>query len=346
MNFYEFYNLLEMGMANISHENSEVITIRKGSKKTDDDGYGPTGWSGSPIYITIYKDSSLNDIIVSAEVLPVIGTKYYNLHINASHDYIGKGYGPLLYEVAIEYVTLKKGSLIPSIAASTAFEDKTRGGGTGSTSEQAANVFKKFYNRSDVEKKPLETNNPEIKEYYEETPWLFSSYQKQPTTIQNLKTNKKLFIDQEINKIHDFIHSDNLKLSDNSKDEDMQELVKNFIERNPELKSRYEDLISKREHKEIQKLENLIYAYIRRFFQIKDQDYVKEKNIIKYSWKNLVDIVDYRGNKKLFGDEEHTASSIAQNNLSRQTNKNLPGGRGEVQQLLPLDQGSHNVYQR
>lgn len=305
-----FKIFLEMGMKSISSDNKEIVTIRDGNTIRSTTNLEKT-LNFNPIYINIFKDSSQNELVAKCEVFPVLGTKYYQLHI-----FSNKGYGPLLYDIAIEYVTLKGKSLIPSTSAGIFFADNSLGFG-GATSDEASEIYKYYYEkRHDVIKTKIKYDKSNIKFDTEEmsnTPWLFCAYSKDPVTINALKAYKKIFINQEINKSHDFIRSDGFRFA--LADRDMEDLIDYYIDNTPELQNKYEvtarDYYRKdrpfskkmlhligRENSE--KLINLVYTYIRRFFQIKNQDYVKEKNIKKYTWKELVDLVDYRQNKKLF----------------------------------------------
>lgn len=269
-----------------SHDlNSEVVVIENNNQE---------------IYISIYKDSSLSENIVSAVLYKVEG--YFGIHIETKQDYIGQGYGPLLYDIAIEYATMKGKGLISSSAASELFNI------SGSTSEDAERVYNYYYkNRQDVKKTPLVTNN-----MIDLPPHLSCVYQKSPEKINELKKNKRLFVDKEVDKIHDFIHSDVKYDRAYYKSGKMEDLIKHFIVKTPELNSQLNKISRQRDGivsdefhlfgEKYNKVSNLVYNYIRRFNQIKDQPYVKEKNITKYSWKQLMAIADYR-KTDLFGEQ-------------------------------------------
>lgn len=84
-------------------------------------------------------------------------------------------FGPLLYDVAIEYATIKGGGLT---------SDRY-----GSVSTHASDVWEKYYNdRSDVKKTPLPND---MRREHDTHPSSFL-YKKDPVRINNLKASGKL----------------------------------------------------------------------------------------------------------------------------------------------------------
>jgi hypothetical protein len=288
-----FYGWLisEMGMKNPQDLNSEVVTIQNNKKN-------------GQIFISIYKDTSLSENIVSAFLYKV--EQYFGIHIQTKEDYISQGYGILLYDVAIEYATMKGQGLVSTAAARLFKDAKVRGNHhMGATSNQAARVYEYYYEkRPDVKKIPIKTNSDNSIL----PPYLLCIYQKSPEKINELKANKKLFINKELNKIHDFLHSDVEYEIPYYSSGNIEKFISHFILKSPELNSQLQkksrrNLLSP-DPDEIEEkfvlfgekyneIHNLVYNYIRKFYQIKDQPYVKEKDVTKYSWKDLKAIVDY-----------------------------------------------------
>lgn len=122
-------------------------------------------------------------------------TNYWNMHIHMRDNYLHTGYGPLLYDIIMEYVThYKKSILVPSVANNQ-----------GGTSDFASNVYKYyFYKRPDVVKyenlidipdKIYDwRNGEEVELSKEEYPWLFCGYSKELDHIPRLLSTNSLVI--------------------------------------------------------------------------------------------------------------------------------------------------------
>lgn len=300
MNFYSLFN--EMGKRNIRNTNPEIVHISTHCS-------GLECSTDNSVNLSIYSDTTLSKIITTISLEFNNELKLFNPHSKTLNEYIGKGYGPLLYDIAIEYSTLNGKGLISSRAAGYLFKSPR------DTSPAAEHVYKFYYeNRDDVKKTLLNhIDYPEIdKEDILKSPHLFCVYSKPPVKINYLKKRNKLFYNDEINKVNNFTNIEIKRPYLISHDD--YDLINYFIDSDEDLSNEYTPsrkyIVNKwnsigrlRTSQEIserkKEIENLVYAYIRRFLQIKDNDNIKEKDINKYTWKELVKTVDYHG-KSLF----------------------------------------------
>lgn len=111
----------------------------------------------------------------------------WTIHSKITPDYRSQGYGVLLYDICIEYITSKFNGMTMS----------TYGNGAGSTSEVASNIWKYYFtNRNDVEiYKNTGRRDPEEGPYNIQTsPWLWSGFKKKLKVIPTLQQNKILKI--------------------------------------------------------------------------------------------------------------------------------------------------------
>jgi hypothetical protein len=112
------------------------------------------------------------------------GMSFWTPHTKAEH-----GYGPFLYDLAIEYATLIGSGVVPAT-----------GIGQGINTEESSAVWKYYYeNRSDVEHKPLPAehrghryNQDTIDAQFRAMPWLFMIYTKPPIFLTQLKEQNRI----------------------------------------------------------------------------------------------------------------------------------------------------------
>lgn len=122
------------------------------------------------------------------------GKKTWNIHAGMRAEHQGKGFGPLLYDIALEFITNYKNSIVLS----------TYGNGEGSITSRAENVWKKYYlDRKDVKhidnigsKKDIDgfMNFPDEERSPKNTPWLWAGYTKELSIIPKLINQKVLTI--------------------------------------------------------------------------------------------------------------------------------------------------------
>ena len=120
----------------------------------------------------------------------ITNKRIFNMHVNSNQQYIGTGYGPLLYDIMIEFASKHGPGLISSVGA-----------GEGVTSPAAEKVYKYYYEkRNDINKQALPQEYIQQLPSYsfqrtppEEYPWLFCIFSKKSQPIINeLKQQKKL----------------------------------------------------------------------------------------------------------------------------------------------------------
>jgi len=97
---------------------------------------------------------------------------YWTIHPNAT-----SGWGPLIYEIGIEYATLHGKGMVPASGISSLY-----GYHMADTPASTA-VWRRFYERSDVQHTLLIDRQP---------PWLYCLYTRPPITFTQLKFNDKL----------------------------------------------------------------------------------------------------------------------------------------------------------
>jgi len=150
-----------------------------------------------------FQNSSMPYGLISMDLEVQMAQEFPCLHaLMVAYSDAARGWGPLLYDVAIEVATLKAGGLVCDRSI---------------VSKDAYNVWDKYNSqRSDVEKLQLDDedgtltpNDPDddclqsiAHEYEEKTgiPWkespLSKLYRKPPTTITALKNSGRLMLDQ------------------------------------------------------------------------------------------------------------------------------------------------------
>lgn len=156
--------ILERAVINLSDLPEKTkITIKK--SKYYDEGYE-------------LKMFIQNVPMAALEIVRPHGSSYWNIHAGMNKELQGKGFGPLLYDIAIEFIT----NYLKGIAIST------YGNNAGGTSERAQNVWRYYYKeRKDVKKIPNIgsrrdhygfNNFPDESLNPKDTPWLWAGYQK------------------------------------------------------------------------------------------------------------------------------------------------------------------------
>lgn len=98
---------------------------------------------------------------------------YWTIHPTAHV----KGWGPLVYEIGIEYATQNGKGLVPATAISKLY------GLPMSDTQQSANIWDKFYKRADVRHEVLTDIGP---------PYLYCVYTKPPEILKQLEATGKL----------------------------------------------------------------------------------------------------------------------------------------------------------
>ena len=108
-----------------------------------------------------------------------VAPKVWTVHNNAQH-----GWGPLLYDLAIEYATKNGGGVIPATGAKA-----------GMNTPESNSVWKYYYEkRSDVNHKPIQIDDDE---YPQENPWLFQLYTKYPQHLDALRRDGRLLTQEQ-----------------------------------------------------------------------------------------------------------------------------------------------------
>lgn len=104
----------------------------------------------------------------------------FSWHSDAPH-----GYGPLLYDIAMEFATLKGGYLV-----SHALFNRLNNSAGQDPTEEAEKIYEYYYNkRNDVAKRECPSNL--IKKFnflqeYQEKPYMYQLYQKKPDVLTQL----------------------------------------------------------------------------------------------------------------------------------------------------------------
>ena len=144
--------------------------------------------------ITIFEKPSKEIIrgVFSYESPLAVSSKkrIFNMHVSSNQQHIGAGYGPLLYDIMIEFASAHGPGLVSS-----------EGGGEGHTTPEAERVYQYYYERrQDVEKEMIPQdyidNLPPYVTRYKNPdthPWLFCIYTKRDQSIINaLKSQNKI----------------------------------------------------------------------------------------------------------------------------------------------------------
>jgi hypothetical protein len=116
------------------------------------------------------------------------------MHVGTIQEYQGKGFGPLLYDIALEFITNYRNGIMLS----------TYGNAEGPITPRAENIWKQYYlNRNDVDKiddlgikKDINgfMNFSDEKRSPKNTPWLWAGYTKKLNVIPKLIDQKILEI--------------------------------------------------------------------------------------------------------------------------------------------------------
>ena len=180
VNFKTFFYLKEMAMKSTNHMDNKYIVIHK------NETYKNTT-------IILYKKPHreiLNIMLYSSRIFNNVFCCHAG-HSKNNKNYIGSGYGPLLYDIAMEYATSKGKGLMSST-----------GGGIGDTSELAENIYKYYYNnRNDI------TKNTIYEEFFgsgdirlSNAPWLRTIFYKPNHSIIDFLQNKNkiIFTDKDL----------------------------------------------------------------------------------------------------------------------------------------------------
>jgi hypothetical protein len=182
MDFKEWLKLNEMPMFNpqtLGDQKFVIVDQRK-------EDYIP---------IILYKSKSLKDKIGTCNLVQCPrGTKYWTCHQSVAEWYVGAGYGPFLYDLAIEYATMHGNGIVPA----TGFD-------CGMNSEFSDKVWRKYYEkRPDVEKHSItdalgKNKNHWIESEYRSNepnskPWLYTCYSKPPIFWHQLLKDGRLEI--------------------------------------------------------------------------------------------------------------------------------------------------------
>lgn len=127
------------------------------------------------IHIELYKDKRLKRY-VSKLVLMNLGD-IWTPHQSTSQFYKHQGYGPLLYDLAIEYATTQGSGVVPATGSSY-----------GSNTPDSEKVWKYYYERrSDIQKEPYSQHPQREPSLLKQKPWLFTIYRKKPIYLTKLK---------------------------------------------------------------------------------------------------------------------------------------------------------------
>jgi hypothetical protein len=100
-----------------------------------------------------------------------------------AHCYAPQGYGPLLYDLAIEYATEHGEGLVPAT-----------GSGHGANTTNSDYVWKRYYeSRNDVEKVPYEGGGYRTRSTADiQRPWLYCVYSKKPVFLSRLREQGRI----------------------------------------------------------------------------------------------------------------------------------------------------------
>lgn len=139
-----------------------------------------------------YEGDMLSDVFGDSSLLD--GHKIFNWHSDLPE---GAGYGPMFYEICMEIATNKGGclasmTLVNRLAMAKSGSDfdyeqtkERKGAAGGDSSDRVESVYKKFYERNDIQKiqpKVSLPNDPEI----QSKPWMYMMYRKNPTIMNEL----------------------------------------------------------------------------------------------------------------------------------------------------------------
>lgn len=138
-------------------------------------------------------DMHSNNIFGNSELLQ--GQKIFNWHSDLPE---GMGYGPMFYEICMEIASIKGGHLISMTLVNRLgviksgqnfdleYAKEMKGAAGGDTDERAEGIYKKFYERNDIEKVQPNVSLPPNDPDTETKPWMYQLYRKKPTVIPKL----------------------------------------------------------------------------------------------------------------------------------------------------------------
>jgi hypothetical protein len=133
------------------------------------------------------------------------GYRIFNWHSDLPE---GAGYGPMFYEICMEIATIKGGYLasmtlvnrLDIIKSGKDFNYENaqdrKGAAGGDTSDRAEGVYKKFYERGDIEKiqPKISLDDPD----YSKKPWMYQLYRKNLDVLTKLmnmnRTSSPVFV--------------------------------------------------------------------------------------------------------------------------------------------------------
>ncbi len=185
MGFSEFFLLRERAIQTIDElDNTIKFEIKKSPhyrNNKDEQGY--------ELRLFINKQPK-----AALELVQMHGRATWNIHAGMRKELQGSGFGPLLYDIALEFISNYRNGITVS----------TYGNGTGSTSDRAENVWKRYYqSRSDVnhiDNKGVRKDNYGFNDFPDETrspkntPWLWAGFTKSLDLIPKLLKKKLLTI--------------------------------------------------------------------------------------------------------------------------------------------------------
>jgi len=185
MRFTEFFLLKERSIQTIEElDNTIKFEIKKSKHYTNNKEE-----QGYELRLFINRQP-----MAALELIKTHGRTTWNIHAGMRKEIQGSGFGPLLYDIALEFITNYRNGVTVS----------TYGNSTGSTSDRAENVWKKYYlNRPDVthiDNKGVRKDMYGFDQFPDEarspknTPWLWAGFTKSLDLIPKLIKKKSLTI--------------------------------------------------------------------------------------------------------------------------------------------------------
>lgn len=118
---------------------------------------------------------------------------YWNIHSRVTNIFQGQGYAPLMYDIALEFITNYLHSIaVPSFTTG------------GNTSEPASQIYKYYFEkRNDVQKHNDIAVDSEVEQRHNpyprnQFPWMYVGYTKPLDIIPKLIAQQSLIIDQHL----------------------------------------------------------------------------------------------------------------------------------------------------
>lgn len=139
-----------------------------------------------------YEGDMFSNVFGDSDLLR--GHKIFNWHSDLPE---GVGYGPMFYEICMEIAANKGGHLASmtlvnrlAIAKSGQVFDheqakERKGAAGGDASDRVESVYKKFYERNDIEKTQPNIKLPNDPDQANK-PWMYVLYRKRPTVLSKL----------------------------------------------------------------------------------------------------------------------------------------------------------------